>query len=163
MKAFFAGFLVGVVLTAATGAYFVVHNNKHVRHAQDVTVAAIQHAADTVEAKLQAWHLTGGDVEKELADTGKVVRHQMSDFGAAIADAASDAKITGKIKAKYALDKDLSALGISVSTADGRVTLSGNVSSSKQIGRAMMLALETDGVREVSSTLKVKSQTRMGL
>jgi len=36
------------------------------------------------------------------------------------------------------------------------VTLSGNVSNSKLIGKAMALALETDGVREVASTLKVK-------
>ena len=61
-----------------------------------------------------------------------------------------------KIKAKLALDKELSALGISVTTTDGRVTLSGNVPSTKHISKAMMLALETDGVREVSSTLKVK-------
>ena len=45
---------------------------------------------------------------------------------------------------------------ISVSTTDGRVTLSGNVANARLIGKAMALALETDGVREVSSTLKVK-------
>ena len=156
MKEFFVGLLVGIALTAATGLYFVVHKTKQVRHAQDITAAAIQRAADAIEAKLAAWHLTGDDVEQELNETGKVVRRQMREFGTAIADAASDARITGKIKAKYALDKELSAFGISVSTTDGRVTLSGNVSSSKQIGKAMMLALETDGVREVSSTLRVK-------
>jgi gas vesicle protein len=159
MKEFFLGFLLGVVLTAATGAYFVLHKNKKVQHAQDVTASALQHAADAVNTKLAAWHLTGDDIDKELTDTGKVVRRQMSDFGAAVADAASDAKITGKIKAKFALDKEISALGISVSTTDGRVTLSGNVASSKLIGKAMMLALETDGVREVSSTMKVKPPT----
>jgi len=156
MKEFFLGFLLGIFLTAATGGYFVIHKNKKVRRVQDATASAIQRAADAIEAKLTAWHLTGDDIEKELTDTGKVVRHQMSDFGAAVADAASDAKITGKIKGKYALDKEISALGISVSTTDGRVTLSGNVTSSKLIGKAIMLALETDGVREVSSTLKVK-------
>ena len=157
MKEFFLGFLLGIVLTAATGGYFVIHKNKKVRHAQDVTVSALQRAADAIEAKLVAWHLTGDDIQKELTDTGKVVRRQMSDFGAAVADAAGDAQITGKIKAKLALDKELSALGISVRTTDGRVTLAGNVTSSKQIGKAMLLALETDGVREVSSTLKLKS------
>ena len=156
MKEFFIGFLLGVVLTVATGGYFVFHKGKHVRHAQDATATAIQHAADAINAKIVAWHLTGDDVEKELTETGKVVRRQVSDFGATVANAASDAEITGKIKTKLALDKDLSALSVSVTTTDGRVTLSGAVTSSKQIGKAMILALETDGVREVASTLKVK-------
>jgi osmotically-inducible protein OsmY len=156
MKEFFIGFLLGIVLTAATGAYFVARKSHRIQHAQDFTAAAIQRAADVVEAKLVVWHLTPGDIEKELTATGKVVRRQMGDFGAAVADVAGDAKITGKIKAKFALDRELSALGISVSTTEGRVTLSGNVTSSKQISRAMMLALETEGVREVSSTLHVK-------
>ncbi len=156
MKEFFLGFLLGIVLTVATGGYLMVRKNKHVQHAQDVTASALQRTADAIEAKRVAWHLTGDDIQRELADSGKVVRRQMSDFGAAVADAAGDAKTTGTIKAKLALDKELSALGISVSTTDGRVTLSGNVTSSKQIGKAMMLVLETGGVREVSSTLKVK-------
>ena len=156
MKEFFIGFLLGVVLTVATGGYFVFHKSKHVRHAQDTTATAIQHAADAINGEIVAWHLTGDDVEKELTGTGKVVRRQVSDFGATVANAASDAEITGKIKTKLALDKELSALSVSVTTTDGRVTLSGTVTSSKQIGKAMMLALETDGVREVASTLKVK-------
>ncbi|MGQ9695827.1 MAG: BON domain-containing protein [Thermodesulfobacteriota bacterium] len=55
-----------------------------------------------------------------------------------------------------AADPDLSALSISVSTAAGRVTLSGTVGSPELIGKAVALALETEGVREVVSTLKVK-------
>src|SRR5881409_1544370 len=98
MKEFFVGFLLGIALTAATGGYVLIHKNKHVRRAQDITASALHHAADTVEAKLLAWHLTGDDIQRELAVTGKVVRRQMSDFGAAAADVASDVKITGKIK-----------------------------------------------------------------
>jgi gas vesicle protein len=161
MKEFFIGFLLGIVLTAATGGYFVFHKNKKVRHAQDAAASALQRASDAIETKLVAWHLTGDDIQRELTDTGKVVRRQMSDFGAAVADAANDAKITGKIKAKLTLDKDLSTFGIGVSTTDDRVTLSGNVTTSKHIGKAIMLALETDGVREVSSTLKVKPKTAL--
>ena len=71
-----------------------------------------------------------------------------------------DATITAKIKTKYAIDRDLSAFGISVNTTDGRVTLAGHVTSHQQIGKAMLIALETDGVREVSSTLQVKSPPR---
>jgi gas vesicle protein len=158
MKEFFIGLLVGAVLTAATGAYFfVARKNVHVRHAQDSTAVALHRAAEAIEVKLQAWHLTSGDIKDELTRTGKVVRRQMRDFGAAMADAAADAKITAAVKAKFALDRELSAMSISVNTTDGRVTLSGTVPSHHLIGKAMMLALETDGVREVSSTLQVKS------
>lgn len=157
MKAFFTGLVLGVVLTVFTGWYFfVARKSQPVQHAQDVTAAALQRTVDAIEVKLVAWHLTTADIQEELAKTGKVVRRQMRDFGAVVADASADAAITGKIKAKYALDKELSAWGLSVSTTDGRVTLSGNVSSPKLIGKAIMLALETDGVREVSSTLRVE-------
>jgi osmotically-inducible protein OsmY len=47
-------------------------------------------------------------------------------------------------------------LRISVNCTAGRVTLSGTVSSAEDIGRAMVLAMEVDGVREVVSTLQVK-------
>jgi hyperosmotically inducible protein len=150
MKDFFIGLLVGAFLTAGTGWYFVVgRSNPRVAHAWDV-----------VDAQLTAWHLRGDDVREELGHTGRVLRRQVSDFGAAIASASSDTAITAKIKAKYAIERDLSAFGISVNTTDGRVTLAGNVTSHDQIGRAMLIALETDGVREVNSTLQVKSPSR---
>jgi osmotically-inducible protein OsmY len=105
---------------------------------------------------LTAWHLGSDDVRDELGRTGKVLRHQVRDFGATMASASSDATITAKIKAKYMTERDLSAFGISVNTTDGRVTLAGDVASHAQIGEATLIALETDGVREVNSTLQVK-------
>jgi hypothetical protein len=157
MKAFFTGLALGVLLTVFTGWYFcVARKSQPIQQAQDATAAALQRTSDAIEAKLAAWHLTSPDIQEELTKTGRVVRRQMRDLGAAFADASADAAITAKIKAKYALDKELSAWGVSVSTTDGHVTLSGNVSSPKLIGKAVMLALETDGVREVSSTLQVK-------
>ena len=156
VKDFFIGLFTGVFLCGLVGGYFYIRKKPAVRHAQDTTAAAIQHAVTALDAKLEAWHLTSGDIERELTQTGKVVRRQMSDFGTAIADAASDTKVTARVKAKFALDKDLNGFGIGVTTTDGRVTLTGNVPSAKQISHAMMLALETEGVREVSSTLKVK-------
>ena len=156
LKDFFIGLLTGVFLCGLVGGYFIVRKKPAVRHAQDTTATALQQAGDFIDVKLAAWHLKGSDIEKELTQTGKVVRRQMSDFGSAIANAASDAEITGKIKTKLALDKDLNAFGIGVTTTDGRVTLTGNVPTAKQISRAMLLTLETAGVREVSSTLHVK-------
>jgi hyperosmotically inducible periplasmic protein len=150
MKDFLIGLIVGAFLTAGTGWYFVVaRNNPRVAHAWDV-----------VEAKLTAWHLDSDEINAELSRTGRVLRRQATEFGTAMASASSDTAITAKIKAKYAIDRDLSVFGISVNTTDGRVTLAGNVTSHQQIGKAMLVALETDGVREVNSTLQVKSRNR---
>ena len=82
-----------------------------------------------------------------------------SEAGHAIADATADARITAAIKAKLVASRDLSALNISVNTTAGVVTLSGHVSSPENISKAMLLAMETDGVREVISTLQVKAKT----
>jgi len=146
MKNFFIGLIVGTFLTAGAGWYFVFAR-------KDPRIA---HAWDTINAELTAWHLGSDNIREELDRTGKVLRRQATEFGAAMASASSDTAITGKIKAKYAIDRDLSTFSISVNTTDGRVTLAGNVTSHQQIGKAMLVALETDGVREVNSTLQVK-------
>jgi hyperosmotically inducible protein len=67
-----------------------------------------------------------------------------------------DARIDTVIKAKYILDRDVSAVDISVDVSDGRVVLSGRVGSPAIIGRAMELALDTDGVKSVSSDLTIR-------
>jgi osmotically-inducible protein OsmY len=156
LRDFFIGLATGVVLCGLVAVYMVVRQTPAVRRAQDQTAAALHNAVSVLEAKLDAWQLRPADIERELTQTGKVVRRHVSEFGIAVADAAGDAAITARIKARFALDKELDALGIGVTTTDGRVTLTGNVSNPRQISRAMMLALETEGVREVASTLRVK-------
>lgn len=95
-------------------------------------------------------------IKDELARTGKVIRKKAEQAGTAVADATSDARITGEIKGKFALESDLSALKISVNTTDGVVTLSGSASSAEAIKKAMKLALDVNGVTQVVSTLQVK-------
>lgn len=108
-----------------------------------------------VGAKLEALELQSDRIGKELAEKGRVVRRKASAFGEKIADSAADARLTAAIKAKLAVDPDLSALAISVSTTSGVVTLSGKVGSAELVGKAMLVALETDGVSEVISVLQV--------
>jgi len=61
--------------------------------------------------------------------------------------------ITATIKAKLIRESNLSAVSVSVNTMDGKVTLSGTASSPENIRKAVQLAIDTDGVREVVSTL----------
>src|SRR5262245_50808634 len=95
------------------------------------------------------------DIKQELERTGKVVRRKAGKIGEALADAATNAKITATIKASYAVDSELSALRISVDTTSGLVTLSGTVNTFDEIAKAIRIALETDGVQQVISTLQV--------
>ncbi len=141
---------------AAVWFYSAYRNNPRVQSAQQKIQSAARSARDTAQNELRSLHLSPEDVKDELARTGRVVRRAAGAAGQAIADATADARITAAIKTKLIASRDLSALNISVNTTDGVVTLSGAVSSPDHIGKAILLAMKTDGVREVISTLQVK-------
>jgi hyperosmotically inducible protein len=164
MKNVFIAFLLGVIV-GAVGYWYVLRlpvqqtGERAEQKATDAAKAASEAAArarQTLAAKLEALQLTAQDVRDELKQTGEVVRRKAREIGQAATDAATDTRITAEVKRKLVADPELSALDVSVSTTAGRVTLSGKVSSADQVGRAVLLALETDGVREVVSTLQVK-------
>lgn len=70
-----------------------------------------------------------------------------------------DTAITTKIKTKLLGDPTISGFAITVETFRGRVILSGFVNSQAQVDRAIALAREVPGVREVQpSALMVKSR-----
>lgn len=106
---------------------------------------------DSIAAKLREWKLTPDDIKHDLAGTGEVIRSKAKVANEKIADA----RIVTVIKAKYVLERDLSAFDISVDSVDGTVTLAGKVSTSAAIGKAIVLALETEGVHDVISKLSV--------
>ena len=155
MKRVFFSLVLGFGLGAGTvWYYFQQHEQDAAARAQETLT---QRAGQMKDALGEKWsELTADDIREELSKTGKVVRKKARELGGKIADATANARITAAIKAKLALDSGLSAVSIGVNTTDGVVTLSGAVSSHDHIGKAMKLAMETDGVREVISTLQVK-------
>jgi hyperosmotically inducible periplasmic protein len=102
-------------------------------------------------AGLATWHLTPDEVRADLARTGEIVRTKAEAIGRQL----SDARIVALIKAKYVLDRNLSSSSIAVESHGGAVVLRGEVPTSALAGRAVMLALDTDGVRSVAAHLKV--------
>lgn len=104
---------------------------------------------DAVADKFAEWHLTPEEIKADLRKTGEVVRAKSAVAGEKI----SDARIVTVIKSKYVLDRHLSALDINVDCTAGVVTLRGTVAVEEYIARAVVLALETDGVLSVSSKL----------
>ena len=107
--------------------------------------------------------ITGG---QPVGTSGPVSAERARDVGAKVGEtaavAANQAKhvlengaITAKIKSKMTLDDTLDAIKIDVDTSDGIVTLNGTVNTEAQHQRAIQLAKETDGVRQVVDRLKV--------
>jgi hyperosmotically inducible periplasmic protein len=72
-----------------------------------------------------------------------------------VGEAIDDAAITAQVKAALVEDKELSALTINVDTADGVVTLNGDVNEASDIARATDVADDVDGVRSIRNNLKV--------
>jgi osmotically-inducible protein OsmY len=64
--------------------------------------------------------------------------------------------ILSQIKAKYAIDPEVSALRVNVDVEKGVVTLKGDVNSQATRLRAETLALAVPGVTRVNNVLKVK-------
>jgi len=156
MKVLFA-LLLGVVIGAAVVWFYNTNQGKStMRSTGEQIESATKSARDTIQDKLKVLDLRPEQVGEDLARTGQVVRRKAREAGQAIADATADARVTAAIKAKLLADRELSALSISVNTTEGIVTLSGTVSSPENISKAMLLAMETESVREVVSTLQVK-------
>jgi hyperosmotically inducible protein len=120
------------------------------REAQRDLASAVRDAKETASS------LDASEISDELKGAGTAVRRKVSDTGRQVAEAAADGRTTAAIKVKLARDPELSALGISVDTTGGRVTLAGRVSSRDHVARAVKLAYQEDGVREVVSTLQVR-------
>jgi hyperosmotically inducible protein len=102
------------------------------------------------------WKLTPSDVKADLDKGGRVVRTRTAAAGAKVGEVVDNARIVTVINGKLVADPDLSALKIDVDADKGTVTLKGTVSSPELVGKAMLLALDTDGVNEVISVLTVK-------
>jgi len=147
--------IVGIALGVAAVWFY---NTGQGRSAVKTTGDQLENARDALHEKIQVLDLRPEQIKEDLERTGRVVRRKAREAGQAIADATADARITAAVKSKLLGSKELSSMGISVNTTEGVVTLSGSVNSAEEISKAMLLAMETDGVREVISTLQVKGK-----
>jgi hypothetical protein len=148
--------LVFVILLVLAGVWLLHAGRlaalgRDVRLGIDAAMRETEAAADDLDLKLDTQAL--GD---ELRQTGRVVRRKARQVAHEVADATHDARTTAAIKARLALDPNLSVLEISVDTTDGRVTLAGSVDSLDDLARVIRIVLERHDVREVVSTIQVR-------
>lgn len=117
------------------------------------------------------WWGTPGDrparTGEEIGTTGRGVADEAREAGREVGDRAAtaanqaklaleDGALTAKIKSKMALDDTVKAYGIDVDTKDRVVTLTGTVKTQAERERALLLARETDGVKNVVDRLTVE-------
>lgn len=119
------------------------------------TADAAVRAKDTIADKMAEWKLSPSDIKEDFQKTGRIVRTKSQTVGQRVGEVFDDARIVTSIKAKYVTDSHLSAFAINVDANKGTVTLNGTVKSLDHAGRAMALALDTEGVTSVISLLLI--------
>jgi hyperosmotically inducible protein len=93
---------------------------------------------------------TSGKVDTSKArEVGAQVGEKTAEVANRAEAVLNDSALTAKIKSKMALDDLVRARAIDVSTTGGVVTLGGTVRSSSEHDRAVQLAKETAGVKQV--------------
>jgi hypothetical protein len=99
---------------------------------------------------------TTGTIDTEKARArGAEIGEKAAVAVAKVKETVSEAEVTGKIKAKMALDDLVKARAIDVTTTGTTVTLAGTVSSHAEHDRAVALARETEGVTKVVDGLRI--------
>jgi len=154
MKRMLFCFLIGVG-TGAGGLWYLQQgsNRPNFDQARNVVVSEADKARAGLKEKIG--EMTVSSITEELGRSGTVIREKARSTSQSLADTAANTRTTATIKARLLGEPGLSAFAINVDTTDGVVTLSGKVDSAEQVGRAVDLALKTDGVRKVISTLQV--------
>ncbi len=154
MKTLLLGFVLGLAVGAFAVWYYQGESSKGPLHQSQSSITG---AADRVKTTVdKVSEIRTDDIKRELERAGMVVREKVTKAGEAISDATADARTTATIKGKLLKEPALSSLGISVDTTDGLVTLSGTVPSHEELAKAVRIALETEGVKKVVSTLQVR-------
>jgi osmotically-inducible protein OsmY len=100
---------------------------------------------------------TTGDVDDNRDATGDArnAGDRASDAAGRAGAVVTDAAITTAVKAKVLADANTPGTAIDVDTQGGVVTLTGTVASRAAADRAVALARETNGVKNVVNNLKV--------
>ena len=99
---------------------------------------------------------TGAIDTTKARERGAEIGEKAAEAAGKIQETVAEAAITSKIKAKMALDDNVRARSIDVTTSGSTVTLSGTVRSVDEHDRAVRMTRETNGVTQVVDRLTVR-------
>lgn len=105
--------------------------------------------------RITEWKLTPADIKDELQSSGRIVRSRTP--GAGEPTGPMDAILASSINSKLQDDASITALKIAVEADKGVVTLNGTAQSPEQLGHIIALSLDTDGVTQVVSVIKLET------
>jgi osmotically-inducible protein OsmY len=95
---------------------------------------------------------------EQVKRAGEEISQKTAAAAKTAGEVLSDGALTTKIKAKMGLDDTVQALDLNVDTVDGVVTVTGKVRSTAERDRALALARETNGVRQVIDRIVVQTR-----
>src|SRR4051812_1351406 len=155
MKRFVLSFILGAVAGIWGYRHFQRDQTQQTIHALGHSVVTnAERVSGAIQEKVS--EISTEEIKREFEHGGVIVREKVRQAGGAISDATGNARLTAAIKARLFTEPGISALSITVDTTDGVVTLSGTVNSHEQVAKAIKVAMDTDGVQKVVSTLQVK-------
>jgi len=113
-----------------------------------------------VSSRITEWHLGATDIQSDLDRGVTIVRTKENVVGAPTGS-TDDEVVKTMVKGKLQADSDTAKASIDVDAKNGEVMLKGNADSAKTVGRAIALALDTQGVTKVSADVKTSSQSKV--
>lgn len=116
-------------------------------------------ASGDVTTRITEWRLAPVEIQADIDRGVTIVRTKDVAVGAPTGNTDDSVLIT-MVKGKLQADSQVAAFAskIEVAAANGEVTLKGDAPSADLLGRAIALALNTEGVTKVSSELKLEKQ-----
>lgn len=124
--------------------------------------SAIGSAAANVSttARMAEWKLNPSDIQADLDNNKDIVRSKNPEAGAPTGT-ADKSVVESMVNSRLGADTDLAALKLRVSAnKHGEVTLKGKAQSADEVGRAIALALDTEGVTKVTSKIKLDKDAK---
>ncbi len=116
--------------------------------------ATASSGSSNVTTRITEWKLSASDIQADLDSGAAIVRSKDTVVGAPTGS-TDDSVIENMVKGKLQADAETSKAMIEVDANKGEVSLKGSAESANVVGRAMALALDTQGVTKVSSEVKV--------
>jgi hyperosmotically inducible periplasmic protein len=132
------------------------------RSATNSAANAIGNAANNVgtTARMTEWKLNASDIQADLDNNRDIVRTKTATAGAQTG-VTDKSVIDSMVKARLDADSDIAALKLRASAdKEGEVTLHGKAHSAEEVGRAIALALDTEGVTKVTSKIKLDKDAK---